>query len=398
MPDVHRLAPNESDGLPNVARVNSKISPRIARCLAVAVAGALAVGGAVATVAPASASVPKSPIQSLLSRAVIPFTTATVTAGAPGTWTINWSAPRVRNVEILTGTSSKTIRQLAGHGAGSGSITVTSTATRPWFELVPDEGAPLVIASRDLGLASDANLRDAGGYRTTDGQWVRSGVAYRSAALTLSPADAKVVNTLGITSDIDFRTTSEVAAAPDVVPTGATYISANVLGTSSTTGYTAPTSAADARQLMITGEQGMVTLPSAQAAYRTYLNQLAASSSTVLYHCTAGKDRTGWASAVLLSLLGVPQSTIMQDYLLSNTYDLDSPAYQAELAAMPPAQAAIYEPLLAVDASYLNAGFDQVKTSYGSMYNYAVKGLHISPLTILKLRAKFLEGAPSFGN
>ena len=62
---------------------------------------------------------------------------------------------------------------------------------------------------------------------------------------------------------------------------------------------------------------------------------------------------------------------------------------------MPAAEATIYEPLLAVDASYLNAGFQQVKTSYGSMYNYAVHGLGLSPATIAKLQAKFLEGAPA---
>ena len=373
-----------------------KTSSKIVRCLATAAAGAIVVGGAIVSVAPANAQTvhAPAPIQRPLSHRVIPFTTATFNPGATaGTWVVSWSAPHVRSVQILIGSSANSIRQLSGHGQGQGSITVRSTSVRPWFELVPDEGAPLVIASRDLGLASDPNLRDAGGYRTADGQWVKSGIAYRSAALALTPADLKTVQTLGVTSDIDLRTTSEVAATPDVVPAGATYISANVLGGSTLT--PSLTSAASAAAFMQTTEQEMVTLDSAKASYHTLFTQLANSSGSVLYHCTAGKDRTGWASAVLLSLLGVPQSTITQDYLLSNTYYLNSPAVQAELKAMPAAEATIYEPLLAVDASYLNAGFQQVNTSYGSMYNYAVHGLGLSPATIAKLQAKFLEGAPA---
>jgi protein-tyrosine phosphatase len=87
-----------------------------------------------------------------------------------------------------------------------------------WIRLVPTVGEPLVLTVRDLGLASDPNLRDIGGYRTTDGQWVRMGVVYRSQALSLSPADLAVVDNLGITADYDLRTTEEIAESPDVVP------------------------------------------------------------------------------------------------------------------------------------------------------------------------------------
>jgi protein-tyrosine phosphatase len=95
---------------------------------------------------------------------------------------------------------------------------------------------------------------------------------------------------------------------------------------------------------------------------------------------------------VLLTLLGVPQDTFTEDYLLSNTYYFDSPAVQAMLKAMPSAEAAIYTPLLEVQASHLQAGFDQVAASYGSIYDYAVHGLGLSPQTIARLRAKLLVG------
>jgi protein-tyrosine phosphatase len=88
----------------------------------------------------------------------------------------------------------------------------------------------------------------------------------------------------------------------------------------------------------------------------------------------------------------VPRATVVQDYLLSNTYYFDSPAVQAELKAMPAAESAVYAPLLEVQASYLQAGFAQVTASYGSMYGYAVHGLGLSPQTIAKLRHKLLVG------
>ena len=198
------------------------------------------------------------------------------------------------------------------------------------------------------------------------------------------------MDNLGITADYDLRTTEEIAESPDVVPARATYTNLNVMGDISL--EPTLTSAAAAASYMEEIEQDFVTNSTAQAAFGTLLTDIANSNGAVLYHCTAGKDRTGWATAVLLTLLGVPQATVMQDYLLSNTYYFDSPAVQAELSEMPAAESAVYAPLLEVHASYLQAGFAQVTASYGSMYGYAVHGLGLSPQTIVKLRHKLLVG------
>jgi protein-tyrosine phosphatase len=179
-------------------------------------------------------------------------------------------------------------------------------------------------------------------------------------------------------------------AAATVVAAGATYANLDVMADISLT----PTlsSAAAAEGYMRAIEQDFVTDATARAGFGALLTGIADSKGPVLFHCTAGKDRTGWAAAVLLTLLGVPQDTVMQDYLLSNAYYLDSPAVQAELKAMPAAEAAVYTPLLEVRSSYLEAGLAQVAASYGSMYDYAVHGLGLSPRTIAELRAKLLVG------
>jgi protein-tyrosine phosphatase len=241
-------------------------------------------------------------------------------------------------------------------------------------------------------LASNPNLRDIGGHRTTDGQSVRMGVVYRSQALTLTAADLAVVDTLGISDAYDLRTPAEIAAAPYVVPAGAAYRNLNVLGKESPA-IPSVASAAQAQECMEDmGREYVISAP-ARAAFGTLLTGIADGSGAQLYHCTAGKDRTGWATAVILTLLGVPASSVMSDYLLSNAYYYDSPAVQVQLSALPAAKSAIYARLLAVEPAYLQAGLDQVSVSYGSMFNYVHQGLGLRDATIATLRHRLLAGA-----
>lgn len=378
----------------NSSRLNR--SARLSRSAALLATATLVAAGASAAVAStaSAATIPDAAAHSAALRGIhslIPFTSATVATGATsGTLTVSWSAPDLfGGVAVFAGSSSTAQPHFVGFGTSDGTLTVTA-AYGDWIRLVPTVGEPLVLTVRDLGLASDPNLRDIGGYRTANGQWVRMGVIYRSQALALSPADLAVVDNLGITADYDLRTTEEIAASPDVVPAGATYTNLNVMADISL--EPTLTSAAAAESYMEEIEQQFVTNPTAQTAFGTLLTDIADSNGAVLYHCTAGKDRTGWATAVLLTLLGVPRAAVVQDYLLSNSYYFDSPAVQAELKAMPAAESAVYAPLLEVQASYLQAGFAQVTASYGSMYGYAVHGLGLSPQTIARLRHKLLVG------
>jgi len=331
----------------------------------------------------------------------IPFTAATVTENADGSYTISWAATGLRGVAIYAGSTEDRIdyRHAVARGAGTGTVTVPAkdipaagaAKDRQWFRLVPSKGEGLTLADRSLHLAGAPNFRDAGGYRTSDGAWVKMGVVYRSGDISkLSAADLAELRRLGIHTVYDLRTDAEIAAAPDQVPAGAKDVQENILGAAGTAGFN-PTTPAAATQEMVQAEVTMVDAQSAQTGYHNVLTGIADSKDlAVLYHCTAGKDRTGWASAVLLTALGVPQATVEADYLDSNTYNAAGNA--AELAELPAALRPIYQPLLAVEPAYLASGFNTVEAQYGSFADYLAKGLDLNAKTLKQLRANLLVG------
>ncbi|MGC5165841.1 tyrosine-protein phosphatase [Luteimicrobium sp. DT211] len=324
----------------------------------------------------------------------IPFTAATVADHGDGTFTISWTAPGVDRVRLYTGAEQDRIdtRHVVAQGGSTGSVTVTvkAAADRRWFRLVPSRGESLTLADRLVRLDGTVNFRDLGGYRTADGQWVAMGKVYRADALTaLSDADLAELRRLDIRTDVDLRTADERTTAPDRVPAGAKYVVADVLGGSVTSSFN-PTTPDAAAQLMVDGEKTMVSSSTGKAAYTELFDDVERRPGALVFHCSAGKDRTGWGSAALLTTLGVPATTVQSDYLLSNVYRADANA--AALASMPAAAAAVYKPLLDVRPEYLQSGFDDVSTTFGSWNAYLSKGLDQGLFDRAILRARLLQG------
>jgi len=266
----------------------------------------------------------------------------------------------------------------------------------PWL-VACGGGSDYAVVAPTPRLASVNNFRDVAGaddqdaYRTTSGKKLRRGVIYRSNVLTLSPSDLAILNTLGIVADYDLRTPTEIAKTPDVVPQGAIYSNINILGSANIPTPTS-TSVAETVALMELQYQLMITDVGVRSRLAQLFQALATTDGAQLYHCTSGKDRTGWATAVLLSLVGVSQDVVMQDYMLTNTYSAASiqASYQAVEAAYGQAYADIYIPSQEVEECFLNAALDQVSTSYGSMSNYITDGLGLDLVTQLQLRIKLL--------
>ncbi|MET9290664.1 tyrosine-protein phosphatase [Streptomyces sp. NPDC003077] len=366
--------------------------PRAARRTTVSLAAAIAALSLTAPVALAappqrlatSTVTPLTPRQQVTQQA-IPFTEATVTQHDDGSYSVSWRAPGVRSVTVYAGD-----RPVA-HGGAEQTVTVRglAPADRQWFRLVPDQGEPLTLADRSLHLKSAPNFRDAGGYRTADGKWVRMGVLYRTGELSkLTDADLAKLQRLGIRTDYDLRAPGERAKAPDRVPEGTRYVVADVLGEDVTDFPTTPEQAVD---LMINGNRDYVSKPSARTAYSALVRDAATPDAHALaYHCTAGKDRTGWASAVLLTALGVDRDTVMRDYLASNAYRAEE--MQAIYDQVTPRDAAILKPVLEVRPEYLNASFEEVQARYGTFDHYLREGLGLNDQVLTDLRKALLAG------
>jgi protein-tyrosine phosphatase len=229
-------------------------------------------------------------------------------------------------------------------------------------------------------LSSIDNFRDIAGtstaYATSNGGILRGGVFYRSNALTPAGTDLALLNSLNISNVFDLRTPGEIADTPDTLPAGSLYTHINILGTANSEGFM-PTSAVGAVSLMQDMNRSFVTDNGVRSSFGQLFRELAGSADAALFHCIAGKDRTGWTAAVLQTLAGVDSATVMSDYLATNIYTAERVAATlAQLNNVSPEWAAIYEPLLGVDASYLQAGLDQVVASYGTMDNYLKEGSH----------------------
>jgi protein-tyrosine phosphatase len=253
----------------------------------------------------------------------------------------------------------------------------------------PSAAAP-PAHNRVLGLQGAPNFRDVGGYATADGRHVRWGMVYRSNTLSaLTPADESRVEALHIGTEIDLRTMQERADDPDrwLQPPGDIYQSpkpslkpliAQVLASV----HDLPT----ARQSM---EHFYARMPDEyRPEYTALFTRLAAGDAPILVHCTAGKDRTGVAAAILLTALGVPRATVVQDYSMSQTLLPPTAAKSGALARLPPdAQ----QELMRSDPVFIEAALDSIDHEYGSVGGYLKAGLGLHDSQIDAMRSRLTQ-------
>ncbi|MDF1604321.1 tyrosine-protein phosphatase [Nocardioides sp. YIM 152315] len=234
-----------------------------------------------------------------------------------------------------------------------------------------------------LRLASADNFRDVAGtgagYPTAGGGRVRRGVFYRSNELQLTDAEAGELTALGITRIHDLRGRMEVEAHPDVAVPGAEWRHVEVSGIPMEM-VSGLEDADAAARVMREVYDAFVRAAPARASYARLLTDLATGPTPQLFHCTAGKDRTGWAAALLLEIAGVDHETILADYLLTN--DVSSATREKYLALIAehlgPEKVAVYEPTMVVEAAYLETAYAAVAADHGSVSAYLRDGLGLS--------------------
>ncbi len=259
---------------------------------------------------------------------------------------------------------------------------------------------------RHLPLQGAPNFRDLGGYRGADGRMVKWGLLYRSNALDkLSVEDQAYLGRLGLRRIVDFRAADETADAPDrlAVPLAAAVVhlpiefkGLNVRQFRQRILH-GDTAGLHFDSLLVDANQAMVRQFS--PVFRDWLHGLLADGGAPqVFHCTAGKDRTGFAAAVLLLSLGVPRDTVMQDYLASNAYLEAANARSMRLMrifSLFRTDPASVRPLLIVAPQYLDAAFGAMQQDYGSVDAYLQQALGVDAAFRQQLREHFLEPAAS---
>jgi protein-tyrosine phosphatase len=263
-------------------------------------------------------------------------------------------------------------------------------------------GMPEHVRKRHLALEGAPNFRDLGGYATADGHHVKWGELYRSDNLAhLTDADLARVSKLGIQLVCDFRAKSEKDAEPDRLPASdPPEVAALEIGAESFMVkdlreriQSGDLDGLDLRGMMIEGNRQFATTFAPQ--YAAMFERITKPENLpALVHCTAGKDRAGFASALILSVLGVPRDTVMEDFLLTNHYTAaatEKRLRMIKLFSLFRADTDALRPLFGVEPAYLEAAFAEIEKRYGDFDTYRRTALGLDDAEVTAFRALALE-------
>lgn len=249
-------------------------------------------------------------------------------------------------------------------------------------------------AQRVVKLAGATNMRDLGGYHTTDGRSIKWGKLYRSADISkLTNADLDTFRQRKIVHIVDLRGVNESKAAPDRVNPNTDYILCPAGSDQNMTDWmkTLQTLNGSGDSMMINYYSNTQFLV---ARFKPFFGKLFAlpNNDALLFHCTAGKDRTGIGTALLLYALGVPQETIVDDYLASNVYrEKSNEKMVQQMVQTMHITKQVATDVASVKKEYLNATFNAINKQYGSIDNFLNQPLELNDDSIKILKEKFLQ-------
>lgn len=284
--------------------------------------------------------------------------------------------------------------------AGSDKVTeFKNRKSRPYFDVVSG-GDTSIIVNRSVDFKKTVNFRDIGGIKTMDGKTVRWGKIFRSDNLSkIKTREFDKFNDLHIKTVYDLRTKHEIEGKEDHLPAGVRYVHAPTVADNE--GQIAQLRAkviggqineeeARAQTLLFYKETVTVNL----ASLTPTLLQIINSDEPVLYHCSAGKDRTGIVSALILSILRVERETIVKEYLMSNYYrrvKTEKLLGKAKMAKVikPKMDLKAIEVFMTVDESYIRAVFDVIDKEYGGIDEFIQNQLGIDDAMRARIVGRF---------
>ena len=248
------------------------------------------------------------------------------------------------------------------------------------------------------GFSLDLNLRELGGLEARDGRRVRHGLLYRGSALAgLSDDERQRVDQMGLELVFDLRSRFEAQDTPDYVPAGAHY--ERMAGMRWDDGEEVDFSPAGIDRLyrelgtLENLDEGMARLYSTMIhdvpAFKALMVHMANGDAPLYFHCTAGKDRTGMAAAIMLMALGVPEPTIMANYLATNDYR--AAIIQEAAAAAPPERREMVAMANGVQEETLRKVLDTIDAEYATREEYLADEFDLGLSDLEELRDHYLE-------
>lgn len=257
----------------------------------------------------------------------------------------------------------------------------------------------MTTAIREIFLKGTFNFRDLGGYKTKEGRTVKKGMLFRSGNLSrLTEKDIVIVNQLGIRKICDLRGVDEIEKFPDPVIDGAAWHHTPILSEDKMMGQVGTHSsfADELRktkpgELLLNLNKNMVSFKTAfQNVFKVLLTE---PHTPMLFHCMAGKDRTGAVAALILSVLGVSREDIHNDYLYTNETLEQMNANFEEIGYndLPNIDQDVIDSIMEARIEYIEAFLNELEMQYGSAEVYCKEVLGLSTDDIDVLKSHLLE-------
>ena len=252
--------------------------------------------------------------------------------------------------------------------------------------------------TRKLPFTGAHNFRDLGGYKTSDGKTVKWGKVYRSDNLhSLTDEDLKYMERLNLKSVVDFRSDEERNDEPDRLTPDMTPILLPIKfepeGVTETLVRDLTFGDLDSSNLL--RDFNVILVKEFTEEYKEFFRYIVDNGGEpFVLHCTAGKDRAGFGSAMILTVLGVPREKIIEDYLLTNTYvsdHVDRKLLETELKTFFRADSDNLRKINFVEERYIQAAFDTIDSHWGGMDQYISEGLNLTEEDIGKIRNYYLD-------
>ena len=284
------------------------------------------------------------------------------------------------------------------NGSGHASLSGLSPAVRHYFRLRDQHGTEVLAAERRLGMQGTPNFRDFGGYPTVEGRRVKWGFLFRSGQLSsLSDQDVDLLGSLNIDLVCDFRRIEEQEGDPSRLPGDKPPRVASLpIIPGSNARFFDEAGTMGGRQamfdFMLEINRDFVE-DQTETFGRMFREILDLENARFLVHCAAGKDRTGFAAAIILLALGVSREWVMRDYMLTGRFfkphrEIDRLKRKYDMQHM---DSPSILPMLEVHEDYLARALGVIDRNFPSVEAYLAEELDVGPTEVAELRARYLD-------